>query len=136
MEQYIPKSVVLAEIERLITHECGYLMNKLIEALDTLETKDVDLDFEQELYKAFGQVKDFTFGMRIAKHFFELGLKVQKGELTMAQEVHQSQWKPSEEMLEALYRAIPENVMEISEDEMLLDKLYQGLKYGRVLSKN
>ena len=46
----------------------------------------------------------------------------------------QSQWNPSEEMLEALYRAIPENVMEISEDEMLLDKLYQGLKYDRVLS--
>jgi hypothetical protein len=39
-------------------------------------------------------------------------------------------------MLEALYRAIPENVMTISEDEMLLDKLYQGLKYGRVLSEN
>jgi len=38
------------------------------------------LDFEQELYKAFGQVKDFTLGMRIAKHFFELGLKAQKGE--------------------------------------------------------
>lgn len=47
----------------------------------------------------------------------------------------QSQWKPSKEMLEALYRAIPKNVMEISEDEMLLDKLYQGLKYGKVLSK-
>lgn len=47
----------------------------------------------------------------------------------------QSQWKPSEEMLEALYKVIPQNVMEISEDEMLLDKLYQGLKYGRVLSK-
>ena len=47
----------------------------------------------------------------------------------------QTAWKPSEEMLEALYRAIPENVIEISEDEMLLDKLYQGLKYGRVLSK-
>ena len=44
-------------------------------------------------------------------------------------------WKPSEEMLEALYRIIPENVMEISEDEMLLGKLYQGLKYGKVLSK-
>jgi len=44
-------------------------------------------------------------------------------------------WKPSDEMLEALYRVIPENVMEISEDEMLLNKLYQGLKYGRVLSK-
>lgn len=48
----------------------------------------------------------------------------------------QRQWKPSEEMLEALYRAIPENTMAISEDEMLLDKLYQGLKYGRVLSNN
>jgi hypothetical protein len=47
-----------------------------------------------------------------------------------------SRWKPSEEMLEALYRAIPKNTMAISKDEMLLDKLYQGLKYGRVLSKN
>ena len=34
----------------------------------------VSSDFEQELYKAFGQVKDFTLGMRIAKHFFELGM--------------------------------------------------------------
>lgn len=48
----------------------------------------------------------------------------------------QKQWKPSEEMLEALYKVIPENVIAISEDEMLLGKLYQGLKYGRVLSKN
>ena len=48
---------------------------------------------------------------------------------------HQIPWKPSEEMLEALYRVIPENVMEKSEDEMLLDKLYQGLKYGKVLSE-
>lgn len=47
----------------------------------------------------------------------------------------QNTWKPSDEMLEALYRVIPENVMEKSENEILLDKLYQGLKYGRVLSK-
>ena len=47
----------------------------------------------------------------------------------------QKQWKPSDEMLEALYRVIPENVMEKSENEILLDKLYQGLKYGRVLSE-
>ena len=44
------------------------------------EVKEVDLNFEQVLYKAFGQVKDFTLGMRIAKYFFELGLKAQKGE--------------------------------------------------------
>ena len=48
--------------------------------LDTIEMKEVDLDFEQELYKAFGQVKDFTLGMRIAKHFYELGIKTKKGE--------------------------------------------------------
>lgn len=48
----------------------------------------------------------------------------------------QNHWKPSEEMLDALYRAIPEETKEKSEDEILLDKLYQGLKYGRVLSKN
>lgn len=38
-------------------------------------------------------------------------------------------------MLEALYRAVPDNVKEMSEDEMLLDKLYQGLKYGRILNE-
>ena len=32
--------------------------------------KIVELDFEQELYKYFGQVKDFTLGMRIAKRFY------------------------------------------------------------------
>ena len=35
------------------------------------------IDFEQELYKAFGQVKDFTLGMRIAKYFYEMGNKSQ-----------------------------------------------------------
>ena len=29
---------------------------------------------------------------------------------------------------------VPQNVKEISEDEILLDELYQGLKYGRVLN--
>ena len=32
------------------------------------------IDFEQELYKAFGQVKDFTLGMRIAKYFYDMGV--------------------------------------------------------------
>ena len=48
--------------------------------LQHLEVKEVVLDFEKELYKAFGQVKDFTLGMHIAKYFFELGLEAQKGE--------------------------------------------------------
>ena len=52
-----------------------YELVNLRDFLDTLEVKEANLDFEQELYKAFGQVKDFTLGMRIARHFYELGLK-------------------------------------------------------------
>ena len=89
MIQYIPKAGVAAEIERRVKslnkyRDFNYLQIKELEALlsslDTLEVKEDGLDFEQELYKAFGQVKDFTLGMRIAKYFFELGLKAQKGE--------------------------------------------------------
>ena len=32
-----------------------------------------DIDFEQELYNHFGQVKDFTLGMRIGQYFYNLG---------------------------------------------------------------
>lgn len=54
--------------------------DEVLSFINTLEVKEVDLDFEKELYKAFGQVKDFTLGMHIAKHFFELGIKAaQKG---------------------------------------------------------
>lgn len=34
-----------------------------------------DIDFEQELYKHFGLVKDFTLGMRIGQYFYELGCR-------------------------------------------------------------
>ena len=37
------------------------------------EEKPTNIDFEQELYKHFGQVKDFTLGMQIGKYFYELG---------------------------------------------------------------
>ena len=99
MAKYIDKDAIVTEIEiykhkadeRLkiknralledmkdlaLQNLCGNLLN----FINTLEVKEVDLDFEQELYKAFGQVKDFTLGMRIAKHFYELGLKVKKEE--------------------------------------------------------
>ena len=36
------------------------------------------IDFEKELYKAFGQVKDFTLGMRIAKWFYDMGKNSQE----------------------------------------------------------
>lgn len=40
----------------------------------------------------------------------------------------QSHWRPSDEQMEALWNSIPENVMEFSEREQLLDNLYQDLK--------
>ena len=38
------------------------------------------IDFEQAVYDAFGQVKDFTIAMRIARYFYELGLNARKVE--------------------------------------------------------
>ena len=104
MEQYISKPVLVAEIGRLIdSHKplktldptyCEGLNDSLDDILlfiDTLEVKEVDL--EKELIKWHKEhfKKDGTFiGMSgfyltnnsqvdIAKHFFELGLKAQKG---------------------------------------------------------
>ena len=85
--ELIDKNKVVEEINRILDSydpneitSGRYELVKLRNFLDTLEVKEVDLDFEQELYKAFGQVKDFTLGMRIAKHFYELGLNAKKGE--------------------------------------------------------
>ena len=42
------------------------------------EEEPSEIDFEQELYKAFGQVKDFTLGMQIAKWFYDMGKNSQE----------------------------------------------------------
>ena len=42
------------------------------------EEPTTEIDFEQELYNYFGQVKDFTLGMRIAKRFYDMGRKHQE----------------------------------------------------------
>ncbi len=46
-------------------------------AIKALQEEPVSnpIDFEKELYKAFGHVKDFTLGMRIAKWFYDMGKK-------------------------------------------------------------
>ena len=118
MEQYIPKTTLLAEIEKR-KHMCDFhhgeywdgcydTMEDLISFLDTLkvievgvdlgdhqvdksakyiidtlklEVKEVDLEKEVEsLIKSsiwrFAEKEDF---LHVAKHFFELGLKAQKG---------------------------------------------------------
>ena len=104
MKQYIDKSAIVAEIERrkecirmafsmqgiLHGHDRAYAsaqydaFNSLLSFLDTLEVKDVDLEKEFDNYTkdilAWDvQFEPFTQLYNCAKHFFELGLKAQKG---------------------------------------------------------
>ena len=113
MAQYILKSALVAEIERLISNgqvklqesqECNdYESNvawseyiatcrKVLSLLDTLEVKEADLDFQM-----FAKEMDIVFALpssetknteeeplnweyAIAKHFYSLRFKAQKGE--------------------------------------------------------
>lgn len=89
MEKYIPLDALVAEIERLdaLYHTSRSLGGDLFIQglycfLDTLEVKEVDLEKELDsmitpelkFHKALPSLFD------VAKHFFELGLKTQKGE--------------------------------------------------------
>lgn len=90
---------------------------------------EVREDFIQEVYRVLDADSTNDRANQIIDAFDNLStVKIEK-----CSEQKSTEWKPSKEMLEALYRVIPENMMEISEDEILLDKLYQGLKYGRVI---
>jgi len=111
MEQYIPKAAVIAEMKNRID-KCNtkkrscpvntqveaicdnkiYAYKELLSLLDTLETKEVDLEKEVRNYieDNFTSVEEpdnyITTVMQLddmvsfAKHFFELGLKTQKRE--------------------------------------------------------
>jgi len=85
--------------------------------------------------EAYAKKHSVLLGFDCDSEPIETGGDIKKAVIYGAQWQKEHLWKPSEEMLEALYKVIPENVMAISEDEMLLDKLYQGLKYGKVLSE-
>lgn len=95
MVQYIDKSALVAEIRRRIKEidkigtylsPKGVLTNLLCH-LNTLETKEVDLKAEINKWRCkyfHGQRYKDDFErisqLSLAKHFFELGLKTQKGE--------------------------------------------------------
>lgn len=91
----IDKDVLVAEIEKRVgfnktlnaysrADEC----NAILSFIDTFEVKEVDLEGEIEhvrmTYFIDNDFEEATLEGRqitnIAKHFFELGLKVQKGE--------------------------------------------------------
>jgi len=87
MVQYIDKSVLVAEIEskrndyiNSFMTEQVHVLNDVLDFLDTLEVKEVDLDaeimkYQREIYDRDTTVRD------VAKHFFELGLRARKEEV-------------------------------------------------------
>ena len=68
VDEYL--SQVRGEVHNPIFDEC-------VANVDQKVRKEVreNIDFEQALYDHFGQVKDFTLGMRIGKYFYELGCR-------------------------------------------------------------
>jgi len=102
MKELIDKATVVAEIERLreqdypcdtFEESTGYYnaLDEIATFLNTLEVKEVDCDKEIGMYTTkellrkrnkFTDVFHLTQGDidRIAKHFFELGIKAKKGE--------------------------------------------------------
>jgi len=99
MEQYIPKSALVEKIERIKsilgnpfclneTAKASWVARKdvcedLLSFINSTEVKEVDLEKELDsmitpelkFHKALPSLFD------VAKHFFELGLKAQKGEV-------------------------------------------------------
>ena len=104
MAQYIDKDALVAEIERLktiykddenIRHVAKYnILVDFLYFINTLEVKEVDLEKEikEQTDKYYSQCEkklqemcddnDISFLTldNFARHFFELGLKAQKGE--------------------------------------------------------
>lgn len=89
MAQYIDKDALIAEIERKrndyinsFMTEQVHVLNDVLDFLDTIETKQVNLDAELEHYKAEQNIKyeeDINM-FEFAKHFFELGVRKKKEE--------------------------------------------------------
>lgn len=95
MEQYINKSTLVAEIKtRIETYNKGYAngddrradaLETFLHDIDFLEVKEVDLDAEfdkycETLYLIDLENEPYSELFECAKYFYELGLKVQKGE--------------------------------------------------------
>ena len=97
MKKYIDKSALVAEIERRITNIKGYCLreghdtrfdvvpeqlSQILSFIDALEVKEIDLEKEVNQYfeTTWPFEEDDEDIIAFARHFFELGLKAQKGD--------------------------------------------------------
>ena len=92
----IDKEKVVAEINKLeAANNCGtsdfieakrIAFSQVKQALDSIEVKEVDLDREIRRYRMRNPIIQhkeeslYDYMTNVAKHFFELGIKAQKGE--------------------------------------------------------
>ena len=101
MKQYIDKAALVAEIDELDElnifldttnkynedYKCGYedALERVREFIDTFEVKEVDLEKDVD---AILETNDWNYDKidfyEFAKHFFELGLEIQKGETELS----------------------------------------------------
>ena len=88
MARYIELDALVAEINKRIMdapidcygHQRVWAYNDVKDILDTLEVKEVDFEAEWKKYFEYrGEVATVNV-KHLAKHFFELALKAQKGE--------------------------------------------------------
>ena len=81
----IDKDAVVAEIERLITPENGYSMDKLLDFIDTLEVKNIGTNdtFIEKARKWFQKSEHFDFNgiRRYGNDDFDDFIKYIEGEL-------------------------------------------------------
>ena len=91
MAQLIDKAALVAEIERQRKiymydvdnkHSFGRMLecNDLLVFIDSIETKEVDLEKECAKYFEENDLCVHDDYIKFARHFFELGSKAQKGE--------------------------------------------------------
>ena len=89
MEQYIPKSALVAEIERRIKeHHSGYLvcLKDILSFINTLEVKEVDLDdFIKEEFNKYSCVDGYgqlsvSYNMAEFYSMIKRLINAQKGE--------------------------------------------------------
>lgn len=68
------------EVARIQLYSQSEVLKQVLDYIDEVQKEPVSnpIDFEKELYKAFGQIKDFTLGMRIAKWFYDMGKNSQE----------------------------------------------------------
>lgn len=76
-EEYKQLLSFLSTLEEQTKEVHNPIFDECVSRVDPEVREEVreNIDFEQALYDHFGQIKDFTLGMRIGKYFYELGCR-------------------------------------------------------------